>query len=96
MGSKVGVREWWGKEKTEYGLPESEEVAWERMLNLNTCQITDTTTKGFIEVAYLRSHRHYEQNQKEDGIWDTVMQGSSTEDMREELKRFKSNKAPGP
>ena len=82
------MKEWWGKEKTEYGLPESEEVAWERMLNLDTSQITDTTTKEFIEVAYLRSHRQYEQRQREDGIWDKVMHGVSTGDLREEMKKL--------
>ena len=66
------------------------------MLNLDTSRITDPTTKEFIEVAYLRSRRHYEQKQAEDRIWDTVMQEISIEDLREEMKKFKSNKAPGP
>ena len=54
---------------------ESEEGAWERMLNMDTNQIADQGTKEFIEVAYLRSHRHFDQKQAEDKIWDTVMQG---------------------
>ena len=76
--------------------PEASLVMVLEFFFLDTSQITDAATKEFIEVAYLRSHRHYEQKQKEDGIWNTVMQGISTEDLREELKKFKSNKAPGP
>ena len=29
-------------------------------------------------------------------IWDTVVQGIGIEDLREEMKKFKSNKSPGP
>ena len=87
----MGVKEWWGEKRTEREVPESDGAAWERMLELDTSQINDPETKEIIEIAYLRSHRHYEQKQAEDKIWDTVMQGVSVEDLREEMKKFKSN-----
>ena len=96
VGSKVGVTEWWGKKQMNGERGKLEEEAWERMLNLDTSQVTDPGTKEFIEVAYLRSHKHFEQNLYEDKIWDTVMQEIGIEDLREEMKKSKSNKAPGP
>ena len=75
MCSKVGVREWWGKKRTKFEKQESEEEAWERMLNLDTSQITDPGTKEFTEVAYLWSHRHFEQKQAEDKISDMCSDG---------------------
>ena len=35
MGSKVGVEQWWGKEG------ETTEVAWQRMMDMDTSQISD-------------------------------------------------------
>ena len=65
MGSKLGVREWWGKG----GATEGE--AWERMMDLDTSHIADpkVTCREFIEIAYLRSFRHYGQRQEEEDIW---------------------------
>ena len=63
MGSKIGVSEWWGEES------DTEQQARERMLDLVTSHITDPKIKEFIEIAYLRSLRHYNQRQKEEDIW---------------------------
>ena len=60
--------------------------------DLDASQITNPGTKEFIEVAYLRSHKHLEQKKTEEKIWDTVVQGIGIEDLREEMKKFKSNK----
>ena len=90
MGSKVGVEQWWGKEG------ESSQVAWERMLDMDTSQITDPEAREFVEVAYLRSFAHYKQKQEDEDLWGEVMQRISLEDVREEIKKFRANKAPGP
>ena len=50
--SKVGMREWWGEEG------DTEEEAWDRMMDLETSYIADPKIKEFIEIAYLRSFRH--------------------------------------
>ena len=90
MGSKVGVEQWWGKEG------ENTEAAWERMMNMDTSQISDPEAKEFVEVAYLRSFRHYKQKQDDEDLWGEVMQRVTIGDIRSEMKRFKPNKAPGP
>ena len=56
------MREWWGEE----GL--TEEEAWDRMMDLDTSHIADPKIREFIEIAYLRSFRHYGQRQKEEDI----------------------------
>ena len=53
MGSKVGVEQWWGKEG------ENTEAAWERMMDMDTSQISDPEAMEFVEVAYLRSFKYY-------------------------------------
>ena len=90
MGSKVGVREWWGEEG------DTEGEAWDRMMDLDTSHISDPKIKEFIEIAYLRSFRHYGQRQKEEDIWGSVMKEISIRDLREEMMKFRANKAPGP
>ena len=90
MGSKVGVEQWWGKEG------ENTEAAWERMMDMDTSQITDPEAKEFVEVAYLRSFKHYKQKQDDEDLWGEVMQSVTIGDIRTEMKRFKPNKAPGP
>ena len=62
MGSKVGVKEWWGEEG------DSEGKAWDRMMDLDTSHITDPKIREFIEIAYLRSFRYYGQRQEEEDI----------------------------
>ena len=66
------------------------------MMDLDTSHITDPKIKEFIEIAYLRSFRHYDQRQKEEDIWGYVMKEISVGDMREEMMKFRANKAPGP
>jgi hypothetical protein len=90
MGSKVGVREWRGEEG------DTEEEAWDRMMDLDTSHIADPKIKEFIEVAYLRSFRHYGQLQEDEDIWGSVMKKITVGDLREEMMKFRANKAPGP
>ena len=90
MGSKVGVKEWWGEEG------DTKEKAWDRMMDLDTGHITDPKIREFIEIAYLRSFRHYGQRQKEENTWRSVIKGISVGDLREGMMKSRANKAPGP
>ena len=66
------------------------------MMDLDTSHITDPKIREFIEIAYLRSFRHYGQRQKEEDIWGSVMKEIRVGDLREEMMKFRANKAPGP
>ena len=57
MGSKVGVKNRWG------GEGDTESEAWERMLDLDTSNM-DEKEREFVEVAYMRSYRFYEEEQR--------------------------------
>ena len=39
------------------------------MMNMDTSQISDPEAKEFVEVAYLRSFRHYKQKQDDEDLW---------------------------
>ena len=83
------MREWWGEDGA------TEEEAWDRMMGLDTSHIADPKIREFIEIAYLRSFRHYGQRQKEEDIWGSVMKVIRVGDLREEMMKFRANKAPG-
>ena len=51
MGSKVGVEQRWGSPG------ESEEEAWNNMLNMDTRKIQDAGQREFVETSYMRSFR---------------------------------------
>jgi hypothetical protein len=65
------------------------------MLDLDMSQIADPGIREFIEIAYLRTYRHYNHEQKERNIWEAVMKRVSVGDLRRELMKFRSGKAPG-
>ena len=84
------MREWWGEEGV------TEEEAWDRMMDLDTSHITDPKIREFIEIAYLRSFRHCGHRQKGEDIRGPVMKVIRVGDLREEMIKFRANKAPGP
>ena len=90
MGSKVVVREWWGKEGA------TAEEAWNRTMDLDTSHIADPKVRDFIEIACLRSFKHYGQRQKEEDTWGSVMKVISVGDLMEEMMKFRANTPPGP
>ena len=65
-------------------------------MDLDTSHIADTEVREFIEIACLKSFRHYGQRQEEEYIWGSVMKVISVGDLREEMMRIGANKAPGP
>ena len=65
-------------------------------MDLDMSHITDPKIKEFIEIAYPRSFKHYNQQQKEEDIWGSVMKEIRVGDLRDEMGKFRANKAPGP
>jgi hypothetical protein len=62
---------------------------------MDTNQVADPSIREFIEVAYLRTHRHFSQKQREQNIWEAVMKHISVGDLRREMVKFGTGKAPG-
>ena len=91
MGSKVGVEQRWGSPG------ESEEEAWNNMLNMDTSKIQDAGQREFVETSYMRSFKHYIKQQEEKGIWDEVLKKILVEEVELELeaRKFKAKKAQG-
>jgi ribonuclease HI len=82
MASRVHVSERWG--------------SWQNMMDMDTECIQDQAHKDFVETAYMRSFRYYDELQQNEGIWDEVMQAAPMEEIQTALKKFKSHTAPGP
>ena len=57
-------------------------------MDLDTSHIADPEIRKFIEIAYLR--------QTEEDIWGLVIKAMRVGNLREEMMKFRANKAPGP
>ncbi len=70
--------------------------SWDDMINLRVDGLKDEKYAKFVEEAYLESFDKYNALQEEKGIWDTIWEPITSEQVMKALQKFKSGKAGGP